>query len=74
MNTLLDIIETTPQSITRKQGGALWLISTLDGLLSLYPHRSEGYTPVTVFIRENGRIDTRVLWAHPAGGYQGSEF
>lgn len=73
MNTLLDPIETTPNQITRKQGGAVWYISTLAGLVSLYVHREIGYTPVTVFIRENGRIDTRVLWASPGGAYV-SEF
>lgn len=73
MNTP-DIIETAPNAITLKQGGAVWLISTSDGLISLYKTPALHFVPVTLFIRSQGRIEARVMWMHPNGGYVGSEF
>lgn len=71
---MLDIIETTPQCITRKQGGALWLISMNGGLMHLYTKFADGYLPVTVFIHAPDSLRARVLWAHPNATVGVSEF
>lgn len=68
------IIETTPPNITLKQGGAVWLISTLNGLLRLNKSYANDYTPVTVFVRERGNVRVHVLWMHSNGAYLESEF
>lgn len=73
MTTLPDILETTPQAITSKQGGDLWLVSTADGLLHLYKAKGHNSQPVTVFVRDEGGIRSHVRYAY-ADDYQMAEY